>query len=201
MTQLDDSPLLGDAYTNDRRRVFHSWSAQGALDPVVLAGALGSKMWDADGTTWIDFTSQLVNMNLGHQHPRMIEAIKQQAERLCMVAPNFANDQRSEAARLIVEKANLGKDVSRYSAALEAYAKSLPQTYGQDNVPFLYAQPAAALVEGIGTPQIDGAHSIEFDQWPKSLEAIATQLGTLAAETLSVSTSATSAGGIPRFGH
>lgn len=110
MTQLDDSPLLGDAYTNDRRRVFHSWSAQGALDPVVLAGALGSKMWDADGTTWIDFTSQLVNMNLGHQHPRMIEAIKEQAERLCMVAPNFANDQRSEAARLIVEKANLGTD-------------------------------------------------------------------------------------------
>src|SRR6056297_883286 len=110
MTQLDDSPLLGDAYTNDRQRVFHSWSAQGALDPVVLAGALGSTMWDANGTTWIDFTSQLVNMNLGHQHPRMIEAIKQQAERLCMVAPNFANDQRSEAARLIVEKANLGKD-------------------------------------------------------------------------------------------
>ena len=110
MTQLDDSPLLGDAYANDRSRVFHSWSAQGALDPVVLAGALGSKMWDEHGTTWIDFTSQLVNMNLGHQHPKMVEAIKDQAGRLCMVAPNFANDQRSEAARLIVEKANLGKD-------------------------------------------------------------------------------------------
>jgi taurine--2-oxoglutarate transaminase len=45
-------------------------------------------------------------MNLGHQHPRMVEAIKQQAERLCMVAPGFANDQRGEAARLIVDKAN-----------------------------------------------------------------------------------------------
>ncbi|MBG7604542.1 MAG: aminotransferase class III-fold pyridoxal phosphate-dependent enzyme, partial [Actinobacteria bacterium] len=108
MTQLETnpSPLLESAYANDRARVFHSWSAQGALDPVVMAGALGSKMWDADGNTWIDFTSQLVNMNLGHQHPKMIQAIKDQAEVLCMVSPGFANDQRSEAARLIVERAN-----------------------------------------------------------------------------------------------
>jgi taurine--2-oxoglutarate transaminase len=88
MTQLDDrtiakdSPFLADAYANDRQYVFHSWSAQAALDPVVIAGASGSTMWAADGTTWIDFSSQLVNMNLGHQHPRMVEAIKQQAERL-----------------------------------------------------------------------------------------------------------------------
>ncbi len=100
------SALLGDAYANDRSRVFHSWSAQGALDPTVIAGALGSRFWDEHGTTWIDFTSMLVNMNLGHQHPKMIQAIKDQADRLCMVAPPFANDQRSEAARLIVEKAN-----------------------------------------------------------------------------------------------
>lgn len=108
MTQLDAPPsaLLADAYANDRARVFHSWSAQGALDPTVLAGALGSKFWDENGREWIDFTSMLINMNLGHQHPKMIQAIKDQADTLCMVAPPFANDQRSEAARLIVEKAN-----------------------------------------------------------------------------------------------
>jgi taurine---2-oxoglutarate transaminase len=103
-----------DAYVNDRAHVFHSWSAQAALDPTVIEGALGAKFWDESGTTWIDFTSQLVNMNLGHQHPKMIQAIKDQADKLCMVAPSFANAQRSEAGRLIVEKANLGKDgVSR----------------------------------------------------------------------------------------
>ena len=108
MTDIDSttSHLMGDAYANDRSRVFHSWSIQSALDPVVIAGARGSKMWDDKGHTWIDFSSQLVNMNIGHQHPKMIEAIKQQADQLCMVAPSFANDQRSEAARLIVEKAN-----------------------------------------------------------------------------------------------
>jgi taurine--2-oxoglutarate transaminase len=116
VTQIDDrpapttSPLLRDAYANDRARVFHSWSAQGALDPTVIAGALGSKFWDPDGNEWIDFTSMLVNMNLGHQHPKLLQAIKDQVDTLCMVAPPFANDQRSEAARLIVEKANLGRD-------------------------------------------------------------------------------------------
>jgi taurine---2-oxoglutarate transaminase len=108
VTQLDSPPLLDDAYINDRARVFHSWSVQSALDPTVIAGAAGSRFWSPDGTTWIDFTSMLVNMNLGHQHPKMVQAIKDQADVLCMVAPPFANAQRSEAARLIVEKANLG---------------------------------------------------------------------------------------------
>ena len=89
MTALE--PRISDAYTNDREHVFHSWSAQGALDPVVIAGALGAKFWDESGTEWIDFSSQLVNMNLGHQHPKMVQAIKDQADRLCMVAPSFAN--------------------------------------------------------------------------------------------------------------
>jgi len=101
---------MGAAHENDRARVFHSWSAQGALDPTVIAGALGSKFWDLNGNEWVDFSSMLVNTNLGHQHPKMIQAIKDQADTLCTVAPPFANDQRSEAARLIVEKANLGRD-------------------------------------------------------------------------------------------
>lgn len=107
MTQLETppSPLLEQAYANDRAHVFHSWSAQSLLDPVVIAGASGSRFWDAHGTTYLDFTSQLVNMNIGHQHPKMVAAIKEQADRLCTVAPSFANDVRSEAARLITERA------------------------------------------------------------------------------------------------
>jgi len=81
-------------------------------------------------------------------------------------------------------KDNISEDVSKYSPSLEVYAASLAETYGQQKVPLLYAQPAASLVEGIATPKVEGALRIEFDQWPKSLEAIATQLGTLAAEKL-----------------
>ncbi len=109
MTTVDISgrfdELLASAYDNDRKHVFHSWSAQGALAPVVIAGAQGSRIWDDKGNEWIDFASQLVNVNIGHQHPRMIEAISAQAARLCTIAPSIANDVRGEAARLIAERA------------------------------------------------------------------------------------------------
>ena len=107
MTQLDTntSPHLAAAYANDRAHVFHSWSAQGLLQPVVIAGAKGSRMWDDKGNTWLDFSSQLVNVNIGHQHPKLVAAIQEQAARLCTIAPSFANDMRGEAARLITELA------------------------------------------------------------------------------------------------
>jgi taurine--2-oxoglutarate transaminase len=62
-------------------------------------------MWDDKGTTWLDFSSQLVNVNIGHQHPKLVAAIQQQAGRLCTIAPFHANDMRSECARLISELA------------------------------------------------------------------------------------------------
>jgi taurine--2-oxoglutarate transaminase len=89
----------------DRAHVFHSWSAQGAVDPLPIAGAEGSWFWDYDGNRYLDFSSQLVNVNIGHQHPRLVAAIQEQAAKLCTVAPAFANDKRSEAARLIAELA------------------------------------------------------------------------------------------------
>ena len=93
------------AYTDDRAHVFHSWSAQRLLDPIVVVGGEGSRFWDETGASYLDFSSQLVNLNIGHQHPKMIEAIKAQADRLCTVAPIHANDARGEAARLISELA------------------------------------------------------------------------------------------------
>ncbi|MEV4742359.1 aspartate aminotransferase family protein [Streptomyces sp. NPDC049555] len=88
----------------DRAHVFHSWSAQDLIDPVVVAGAEGSYFWDGDGNRYLDFSSQLVNTNIGHQHPKVVAAIQEQAARLCTVAPGFAVDVRSEAARLIAER-------------------------------------------------------------------------------------------------
>lgn len=89
------------AYDLDRAHVFHSWSAQAELDPMVITRAEGSYVWDGDDRRYLDFTSQLVFTNLGHQHPRIVAAIAEQAATLCTVAPAFANGTRSEAARLI----------------------------------------------------------------------------------------------------
>ena len=85
----------------DRKHVFHSWSAQASFDPMVITKAEGSHVWDQDGQRLLDFTSQLVFTNLGHQHPRIVSAIQEQAAYLCTVAPQHANAARSEAARLI----------------------------------------------------------------------------------------------------
>ncbi len=95
-------------YAADRAHVFHSWSAQALIKPMVIAGAAGSYVWDYDGRRYLDFSSQLVNTNIGHQHPKVVAAIKEQADRLCTIAPHHANDVRSEAARLICERAPEG---------------------------------------------------------------------------------------------
>ncbi|PJK18198.1 aspartate aminotransferase family protein [Mycolicibacterium goodii] len=91
-------------YRLDRRHVFHSWSAQETLDPMVLTEAKGCFVWDETGKRYLDIGSQLVNMNVGHQHPRVVAAIQEQAGRMCMIGPQHANDARSEAARLIAER-------------------------------------------------------------------------------------------------
>ncbi len=103
MTTPDTSASA--AFTDDRRHVFHSWSAQGALAPVVIAGGAGSWFWDEGGNRYLDFSSQLVNLNIGHQHPKILAAIREQAEQLCTAGPSFAVAIRGEAARLITEVA------------------------------------------------------------------------------------------------
>ncbi|HEV7194584.1 MAG TPA: aminotransferase class III-fold pyridoxal phosphate-dependent enzyme, partial [Pedococcus sp.] len=90
---------------DDRAHVFHSWSAQGLIDPLPIASAHGSYFTDYEGRRYLDFSSQLVNVNIGYQHPRMVAAIQEQAARLTTISPAFANDARSEAARLIAELA------------------------------------------------------------------------------------------------
>ena len=67
---VDRRIARSQAYVDDRAHVFHSWSAQAALDPLVVAGAEGSRFWDDQGNSYLDFSSQLVNVNIGHQHPQ-----------------------------------------------------------------------------------------------------------------------------------
>ena len=90
------------AYDLDRAHVFHSWSAQGSLTPFVIAGGLGSTVWDYDGKNYLDFSSQLVNVNIGHSHPRVVAAIQEQAAVLATVAPANGNLARGEAASRIL---------------------------------------------------------------------------------------------------
>jgi len=92
------------AYELDREHVFHSWSAQKQIAPMTVTAAAGCHVWDGEGTRLLDFSSQLVYTNIGHQHPKVIAAIQEQAAKLCTIAPQHVNAARSEAARLIAER-------------------------------------------------------------------------------------------------
>lgn len=94
------------AYQLDRANVFHSWSAQAALQPITIARASGSECWDHAGKHYLDFSSQLINTNIGHTHPKVVAAIQAQAAILPTVAPAHANLARGQAAELILKHAN-----------------------------------------------------------------------------------------------
>ena len=105
MTVTPDPARGAEVFADDRAYVFHSWSAQGAIDPLPVAGGEASTFWDYQGNRYLDFSSQLVNLNLGHQHPDLVSAIQEQAGRLATIQPSMANDVRGELAKRIVEVA------------------------------------------------------------------------------------------------
>lgn len=94
-----------EAFDLDRAHVFHSWSAQATLNPLVVERAEGCNVYDREGNRYLDFSSQLVNVNIGHSHPKVVKAIQEQAATLATIAPQHAVMVRGEAAKRIVEKA------------------------------------------------------------------------------------------------
>ena len=103
MNQPD--PARGkEVFDLDRAHVFHSWSAQGQISPLPVQSGKGSYFWDFDGNKYLDFSSQLVFTNIGFQHPKVVQAIQDQAELLSAVAPQHANEARGRAAKLITDR-------------------------------------------------------------------------------------------------
>src|SRR5881227_1924441 len=104
MATIETNPQLGQQVVDDAKRfVLHSWSVQSAINPIAVAGAEGRHFWDYEGKRYLDFASQLVNVSIGHQHPRLVAAIKAQAEKLCTIGPPMATEPRSTLARLLAE--------------------------------------------------------------------------------------------------
>jgi len=87
----------------DKGHVLHSWAVQSQISPLPVAGAEGRYFWDYEGNRYLDFASQLVNVNLGHQHPKVVAAIVEQAQKLTTIGPPMAHETRSELARMLAE--------------------------------------------------------------------------------------------------
>ena len=104
MALVETDPNLGAQIVADAREyVLYSWSVQDAINPIPVAGAEGRYFWDYDGKRYLDFASQLVNVSIGHQHPKIVAAIKEQADKLCTIGPPMASESRSKLGRLLAE--------------------------------------------------------------------------------------------------
>jgi taurine---2-oxoglutarate transaminase len=83
--------------------VLHSWCVQAQWDAPTIVGGEGAHFWDAAGVRLLDMSSLAECMNLGHQHPRLIEAIKAQADKLCFVNAAWGAEPRAELAARLLE--------------------------------------------------------------------------------------------------
>jgi taurine--2-oxoglutarate transaminase len=88
----------------EKASVFHSWSAQSTINPFMVKDACGVYVTGEDGTKYLDLSSQLVNTNVGHQHPSVVRAIQEQAATLCTIAPQHGYVSRYRAAELILDR-------------------------------------------------------------------------------------------------
>lgn len=83
------------------RKVLVPWSVQGGLNPPVVVRGEGSFFFDSEGNRFLDLTSGFVAVALGHGHPKVVEAIRAQAGRLCWAASSYFNDVRAEYAEAL----------------------------------------------------------------------------------------------------
>ena len=86
-----------------RRYTLYDWMAQSAADPIPVDHARGVYFYSTDGKRYIDFNSQLMSVNAGHGHPRVVEAIQRQAEKLAYANPFMAHEPRALLGRKLVE--------------------------------------------------------------------------------------------------
>ncbi|MBU0763195.1 MAG: aminotransferase class III-fold pyridoxal phosphate-dependent enzyme [Bacteroidetes bacterium] len=89
--------------SNNLDYTLFSWSAQGGLNPIIAEKAKGIYIWDKDGKRIIDFSSQLMNVNIGHGHPKVMEAVVNQMKELSYVYPGMATKPRGELGKKLAE--------------------------------------------------------------------------------------------------
>ena len=96
---------MSDAHTDlvDKNKAFTltSWTDQNSWNPITMDRAEGVYFWDADGKRYIDWASQLINVNVGHSHPHVVKAIQEQAARICYAYPGIATRPRGRLVKCL----------------------------------------------------------------------------------------------------
>ena len=89
------------ATSRTHKHLLTPWSKQGAINTPTITRAEGSYLFDDEGQRYLDLSAGLVAVNIGHAHPAVTTAIKEQLDKVAYVAPSLMNDTRSEFAELL----------------------------------------------------------------------------------------------------
>ena len=99
-----DDVMTGDQMVAlTKAHTLFEWSAQSKVDPIPVAGAKGSWFWTPEGKKYLDFNSQLMCVNIGHSHPRVIKAIQEQVATLAYANPFMASEPRARLGKKLAE--------------------------------------------------------------------------------------------------
>jgi len=94
---------LADIKHQNKAHTFFSWAVQAQVNPVVVESAKGVYLHSKDGKRWLDFSSQLMNVNIGHGRPEVTEAVMKQMEKFSFVSPSFATEARGQLGEKLKE--------------------------------------------------------------------------------------------------
>lgn len=122
--------------TSERDSVLHSWCVQSEWRAPTVVGGAGARFRDEHGREYLDLSSLSECCNLGHQHPKVVEAIRDQAARLCFTTSAWGAQPRAELAQLLLEKAGFeggrvfftlgGADANEHALKFARQARDLP---------------------------------------------------------------------------
>lgn len=122
---------------NERDSVLHSWCVPAQWQAPTIVGGRGAHFWDANGHDYLDMSSLSECSNLGHQHPTVVKAIREQAECLCFVTSAWGTRPRAELAAALLEKAGFedgrvfftvaGADANEHAVKFARQARGLAQ--------------------------------------------------------------------------
>lgn len=86
-----------------KKHTLYTWAASGSVEPLAVERSEGVYFYTPDGRRFLDFNSQLMSVNIGHGHPRVVQAIKDQAEKLTFIYPATATEPRARLGKLLAE--------------------------------------------------------------------------------------------------
>ena len=123
--------------SDERASVLHSWCVQSEWQAPTIIGGRGARLFDSDGRSYLDMSSLAECSNLGHQHPRLVEAIRAQAERLCFVTSAWGAQPRAELAEALLDRSGFeggrvfftlgGADANENAVKFARQARGLPR--------------------------------------------------------------------------